>query len=130
MRKVLVGIVFAVVIAAVAAGFYLLGTPAEERTRRLDDRRVSDLQRLQLAVDVYWTRNGRLPSAFEELAKEGGSNIYDRDPVSGQPYGYNVKDADTYELCAAFEREEQSGGFWSHGPGYRCFEITSRTIRP
>lgn len=130
MRKVLVGIVFAVVIGTVAGAFYLLGTPAEERTRRLDDRRVSDLQRLQLAIDLYWTRNGRLPSTLEELAKEAGTNIYGRDPVSGQPYEYRANDADTYELCAAFEREEQTGGFWSHGPGRRCFEMTSRKIRP
>lgn len=130
MRKVLVGFVLAVVIGAVAAGFYLLGTPAEERTRRLDDRRVSDLQRLQLAIDLYWTRNGRLPSTLEELAKEAGTNIYGRDPVSGQPYEYRAKDADTYELCALFEREEQTAGFWSHGPGRRCFEMTSRRIRP
>lgn len=130
MRKVLVGIVFVVVVGALAGGFYLLGTPAEERTRRLDERRTLDLQRLQLAADLYWTRNGRLPSTLEELAREAGTNIYNRDPVSGQPYEYSVKGAETYELCAVFQGQGQSGGFWSHGPGRRCFEITSRKIRP
>jgi hypothetical protein len=130
MRKVLIAIVFTVVVGAIAAGFFLLGTPSEERTRRLDERRLSDLRRLQLATDLYWTRNGRLPLTLDDLAKEAGTGIYSRDPTSGQPYEYRVKDADTYELCVVFEREQPSGGFWSHGAGRRCFEITSQKIRP
>jgi type II secretory pathway pseudopilin PulG len=79
MRKVLIAIVFAVVVGAIAGGFFLLGTPSEERTRRLDERRLSDLRRLQLATDLYWTRNGRLPLTLDDLAKEAGTGIYSRE---------------------------------------------------
>lgn len=131
MRKLLVVIVVMVVLGALGGGFYLIGPPAAERTRRLDERRRMDLQRLQLAANLYWTRNNRLPATLDELAVEAGTNIYSRDPQTGQPYGYTVKGSDTYELCAEFAREsEETRDFWSHPAGRRCYAITARRIQP
>jgi hypothetical protein len=131
MRRALVFIVAIVVLGALGAGFYLIGPPAEERLRRLDERRRTDLQRLQLATDLYWTRHNRLPATLDELAAEAGTHIYSRDPQTGQPYGYAVKGGGTYELCAEFARASESGGdFWAHGIGRRCFTVTARTIQP
>jgi len=139
MRKVIVVIAVLVVLGALGGGFYLIGPPAEERARRLDDRRESDLQRLRLAADMYWTRNRRLPATLDELAKEAGTNIFSRDPETGAPYEYTVKvvegrarlSNDTYELCAGFRRaSEMRGDFWSHGEGRHCYTITAKEIRP
>lgn len=131
MRKALAALVFAIVGAALAGGFYLIGPPAEARARRLDGRRETDLQRLRLAADLYWTRNSRLPASLDELAKEAGTNIYSRDPANGESYEYSVKTPDTYELCAVFARDSEMGGnFWSHGAGRRCFAITAKVIKP
>ena len=90
-EKPFVVIVVLVVLGALGGGFYLVGPPAEERARRLDDAARSDLQRLRLAADLYWTRNRRLPVSLDELAKEAGTDIYSRDPESGEPYTYVVK---------------------------------------
>ncbi|RPI53206.1 MAG: hypothetical protein EHM55_14460 [Acidobacteria bacterium] len=131
MRRVVVVIAVLVVLGALAGGFYLIGPPAEERVRRLDTRREADLQRLRLAIDLYWTRNGRLPASLDELHTEAGTNIYARDPQSEQPYAYTAKGGDTYELCAEFGREsEMRGDFWSHGTGRQCYAITARRIDP
>ena len=131
MRKALVVVVFAVVLGALGGGIYLIGPRADERARRLDQRREADLQRLRLATDLYWTRNKRLPASLEDLAKESGTNIYSRDPDTGEPYQYLVRGPDAYELCARFARaSELRGDFWAHGPGRQCFEITARAIRP
>jgi len=131
MRQVVVIIVVLVVLGALGGGFYLVGPPAEERARRLDQRRETDLQRLRLAADLYRTRNQRLPASLDELAKEAGTNIYARDPQSGAPYTYAVKGEDSYELCAEFAREsEQRGGFWSHSDGRQCYAITAKQITP
>jgi hypothetical protein len=131
MRTAVIVIVVLVVLGAIGGGFYLVGPPAEERERRLDARRENDLQRLRLAADLYWTRNGRLPATLDDLAKEAGTNIYSQDPQSGERYSYSVKSGDTYELCAEFAREsEDRGDFWSHGIGKRCFTITAKQIRP
>ncbi len=131
MRRALVFIAVAVVLGALGGGFYLVGPPSEGRARRFDERRELDLQRLRLAADLYWTRNTRLPATLEALAKEAGTDIYSRDPQSGQPYAYAVKGDDMYELCAEFARaSEQRGDFWSHPPGRHCYAITAKAIMP
>jgi len=131
MRRTVALLVCVIVGAALAGGFYLIGPPAEERARRFDARREMDLQRLRLATDLYWTRNARLPASLEELAQEAGTTIYSRDPETGDPYGYAVKTADTYELCGVFVRDSEGrDDFWSHGAGRRCFEVTAKAIRP
>ncbi len=103
--SVLSGVSAAVVIAAVAAGLFVLGSPAEERARRFDERRVTDLHAIAAATDVYWTRHARLPESLEELASEPGVRIATGDPASSLPYGYRALDDAGYELCAYFERE-------------------------
>jgi hypothetical protein len=131
MKKVIVVVGVLLVLGALGGGFYLIGPPSEERARRLDARREMDLQRLRLAADLYWTRNSRLPMSLDELAKEAGTDIYARDPASGQPYTYVVKGGDSYELCAEFTRESEGRGeFWSHGAGRRCYAITAKAIAP
>jgi hypothetical protein len=131
MRTAVIVIVVLVVLGAIGGGFYLVGPPAEERERHLDARRENDLQRLRLAADLYWTRNGRLPATLDDLAKEAGTNIYSQDPQSGERYSYSVMSGDTYELCAEFAREsEDRSDFWTHGTGKRCFTITAKQIRP
>jgi hypothetical protein len=131
MRKTVVVLAVLVVLGALGGGFYLVGPPAAERARRMDMRRESDLQRLRLAADLYWTRNGRLPATLDDLAKEAGTQIYSQDPESGQRYSYSVKSGDIYELCAEFVVEsEDRGGFWSHPRGQHCYTITAKHIRP
>ncbi len=131
MRKAVVVVVVLVVLGALGGGFYLLGPPAEERARTLDGRRELDLQRLRLAADLYWTRNKRLPSSLDELAKEAGTDIYARDPQTGAPYAYVVSGAQTYELCAEFARaSERRGDFWSHAAGRQCYSIVARRVTP
>jgi type II secretory pathway pseudopilin PulG len=131
MKTAVVVIAVLAVLGALAGGVYLIGPPAEERARRLDARREADLQGLRLAVDLYWTRNGRLPASLDELHAAAGTDIYARDPQSERPYSYTVKSGEAYELCAEFARaSELPGDFWSHGAGRQCFEITASRIRP
>jgi hypothetical protein len=131
MRRAVVVSAFVVVVGALAGGFYLVGPPAGARAQRLDARRETDLQGLRLAVDLYWTRDGRLPESLDVLTHEAGPQIESRDPETGERYGYTVKAADRYELCAAFARDsEVRSDFWSHGAGRRCFQVTAKPIRP
>ncbi|MEO8258216.1 MAG: hypothetical protein ABI868_12790 [Acidobacteriota bacterium] len=131
MRKAIAWSAGTVVLCALAGGFYLVGPPAAARAQRLDSRRETDLQDLRRAIDLYWTRNSRLPDTLDALTGDAGTNIDSRDPETAKRYGYGVKSAGTYELCAGFARDSQSGnGFWSHGPGRRCFMIEAKTVRP
>ena len=110
--RVAAGIVSTAVVAAVAAGIYLLRSPSEERTLRLDERRVADLVALSGAVDVYWTRHQRLPASLDEL------RLADR----------------SYEVCATFERDSSArerpagDGVWAHRLGRQCFPREPRAL--
>lgn len=128
-RYIVIGVAIAFVITAVAGGLVLLGTPAEERARRLDNRRVGDLVRITRATDLYWMRHQQLPVSLDELSREPGIGFDSRDPGTSRFYDYRVLDAKAYGLCAVFERDSgrefggAAGDFWSHGAGKWCFQL-------
>ena len=101
-RSIALGASVVTVVAAVTLGLVLLGPPAQERERRIDDRRVADLHGITAAVDLYRTRHGRLPESLDDLAAEPRLTISTRDPTSSEMYGYRVLDDGRYEVCATF----------------------------
>lgn len=131
-----VAIVFAVVIvASVIGGIALLDSPAQERLRRLDERRVDDLHQLAYGVDIYWTREGSLPASLAELSEQERIARDLADPATGQPYEYRVLGDRTFELCAVFARDTGTDGrdipdrsFRLHGPGRQCFEVEAQDV--
>lgn len=137
---VFIGVGVAVVVAAVVAGLMVLPTPGEERSRRLDERRVEDLRGITRAMDLYWTRHGRLPTSLAELSAESDVTVSTHDPSTGQDYDLRPQDAATYELCADFEQasavsgdpagnpRDMSEDFWSHGVGRRCFRLETQEV--
>ena len=130
-----IAVVAVVVVAAVIGGIILLDSPAQERLRRLDERRVDDLRELAYAVDIYWTREGSLPASLAELSEQERIARDLADPATGQPYEYRVLGDRTFELCAVFARDTGTDGrdipdrsFWLHGPGRQCFEVEAQDI--
>ena len=126
-RSIVLGAAGAAVVGAVVVGLVLLGPPEQERERRIDDRRVTDLHGIAAATDVYWTRHGRLPASLDDLAAEPGVRITTRDPTSSEMYGYRALDEGRYEVCATFATDsvEPTGSSsiierscqGCHGPG-------------
>ena len=127
------GVATVAVVGAVAVGVFLLGSPSEERTRRLDERRVSDLGALSSAVDVYWTRHQKLPASLDELRSEPVGRLDLQDPSSGRSYEYRALAERSYEVCAVFERDSATqdrpvlDGVWAHRAGRQCFPREPRT---
>jgi hypothetical protein len=127
-RRLVWTIVVLAVVAVLAAGLRIVGSPAAQRIRRLDERRVGDLQAVAYAVDAYWKQTKRLPQSLDELTPSPRVAIQTRDPVSKAPYVYRALTADTYELCAEFEGDAKTGTpttFWSHPAGRHCFRLTA-----
>jgi hypothetical protein len=128
-RHVILGFAITTVGGAIVAGLMIVGSPGDERMRRLDDRRVRDLVDITRAVNGYWTKRARLPSSLDELLESPGTAVQSRDPTTGQPYSFGVLGVTTYEVCADFQREsreadsEALGRFWSHSSGRRCFRL-------
>ncbi|MCY3610853.1 MAG: hypothetical protein OXH51_04895 [Gemmatimonadetes bacterium] len=107
-RTIVLGASGTAVVAAVVVGLVLLGNPAQERERRIDDRRAADLHAIAAATDLYWARHGQLPASLDDLAAEPGLSVNTRDPSTSEMYGYRVLDDGRYEVCATFAAE--SGG--------------------
>jgi len=117
-----------IVATAVVAGLIVVGSPGNERMRRLDKRRVEDLDGIHNALNKYWAKYESLPASLERLQDSPDTTANIRDPLTSQPYAYTIVSAKTYELCAEFQRDSgdiDSGrsDFWSHAAGRRCFRI-------
>ncbi len=123
------------VLTVVIVGVILLDSPAQERLRRLDERRVSDLREIAYALDAYWTREGMLPSSLGELSNEERIVRELADPETGAAYEYRVLSHDSYELCAIFasemdvrSRDVPYEHVWSHNAGRQCFQMEAQDV--
>jgi hypothetical protein len=134
-RRLIGAAVSAAALAAIVVGLYVVGSPAEARLRRLDERRVEDLRRARYSVHRYWTRHGQLPSSLDSLSQGSEEALY-RDPATGRAYAYRTTSDTSYELCAVFARPASEGWQrardedWRHPAGEKCFPLVAPGIPP
>jgi hypothetical protein len=122
-----------VVAAVVILGFLEMGSPATQRLRQADRRRVLALERIAQQVNNAWRRDTKtLP---KDLEKVNGRD--QNDPVSGKAFAYHAKSGSAYELCATFatdDREATPSGSardsWVHPRGDYCFELDASQVIP
>lgn len=133
-RARVIGIAVAVLaLVTVVSGFFIIGSPRDARTARIDDRRVSDLQSIQWQVVHFWQQKRALPAALEELNDPISSFMVPADPETGVPYGYERTSDSSFRLCAEFGgsrgavRTVSEMDSWQHDAGRTCFD---RTIDP
>lgn len=136
--KAFVSIVVASVSLVAITGLWIAGSPAAERARRFDDRRLTDLQSITYAVDNYWSINKALPKDLETLQSTRDVFVSSiADPENGAMYEYRLVDTDSYELCAVFTTDTRTqenrtpygpegSKFWLHAAGRTCFPIDVR----
>src|SRR3989344_4135921 len=132
-----------IVVAAIVAGFMLMGSPFTQRERRFDEQKIQDLQTLQWQVISHWQTRGFLPESLALMKGVGKGDVVPRDPQTGEAYDYRVTGPRTFELGASFNQptpvnrppansrpaswaiNEMEN--WTHETGRVCFE---RTIDP
>lgn len=140
--KILTAIVGVIVLLSIILGFIIVGTPTDQRERRFDDQRVSDLQILQSQIIDYWVRKNVLPISLDLLRNDIIGFMVPTDPKTKGVYEYRVIDSLSFELCAVFSRSSEDfdlvrqkydypyGKFqenWSHESGRYCW---TRNIDP
>lgn len=101
LRRIAYGVI-AIVTLAIVAGFFLVGSPKEERARRFDDQRVQHLQLIQSEIINYWIKKAALPKTLGELGDPIRGVAIPKDPESGAEYVYEIKDKENFKLCATF----------------------------
>jgi hypothetical protein len=120
-----------VVVASIVAAISITGLPPQQRLQRLDERRITDLDRIADAIDWYRGVNKRLPADLAELAKYRGRSLSIADPESGEAYGYERVGDAAYRLCARFATSSAdaldpppawSPDGWVHAAGRQCFD--------
>ena len=129
------------VVAAIITGFFIVGSPTEERAYRFDDQRVQNLQQIQSQILSYWQSKNALPDNLSQLHDQFSGFSVPKDPESGSDFVYRKTGNLTFELCANFNRPNRTGTTkeapyadpyysqedWRHETGEHCF---SRTIDP
>ncbi|TSC57930.1 MAG: hypothetical protein Greene041679_212 [Parcubacteria group bacterium Greene0416_79] len=145
------------VVASIAWGFAIMGSPSAARERQFDDRRLGNLQSIQWQIISYWRQKEKLPATSADLEDSISGWRAPTDPKSDTAYEYKVTGERSFELCADFsrstlgERERLAGrgefggsrtplalpdygsyggkptDNWEHPSGRHCF---SRTIDP
>ncbi|MEO6462132.1 MAG: hypothetical protein ABIP29_03570 [Candidatus Eisenbacteria bacterium] len=128
-RGALLLLVTAAVAVAMVAGFLALGSPQDERRRRLDEVRVHDLMALRSAVAGHFERTGTLPPALAALDPRPSKPSATDDPAGRGPYGYAVLTDSSFQLCATFDEASraEAGRFaydpWFHAAGPQCYRF-------
>jgi hypothetical protein len=139
-------VVVVVVILAIGFGFYVAGSPQNQRTVRFDEKRTQDLSSLQSQIINYWQKKNELPQSLDQVANDILGIVVPKDPKTGVSYEYRVLGSLKFELCATFETsssDQNIGGSkavlemypypggeiqtWQHNAERTCFQ---RTIDP
>jgi len=147
VQKSLVWVSALVVLAALIGGFLVMGSPLSQRAYRLDEQRTGDLSQIQWQIIDYWQNKETLPVELGVLEDDLRGFNLPSDPVTGEPYSYNVTGELSFELCATFDNKNRDelkgrgayplydefssvfpgGSTWEHEAGEVCFD---RTIDP
>ncbi len=80
------------VISAVAYSINILGSPAQVRKTKFDEKRLSDLSNIQNEILNSWTRNKVLPADLKSIQGDGFNNgfIIPVDPRTKLSYEYKI----------------------------------------
>jgi len=82
--------------------FNTIGTPKEQRARRLDQQRIMDLQNIEATVLNYYQAEEALPENLEEAFKTSYAIPKDPETNLNKNYSYQKVDTSTFKLCADF----------------------------
>ena len=133
--RIFIPIILVVVAAVIATGFFLIGSPKEQRLLRFDEQRVQALQVLQGEILNYYQVTRHLPEKLSDIVDPTRNISIPQDPETGAEYNYQVKSSEDFELCADFNRPSPdvfvsgsrtpygySDESWIHPAGHYCFD--------
>lgn len=142
LAKPFVYITSTLVVIAIIASFFVIGSPNSARLFQYDQTKIQDLQNIQSQIVNYWQRKEALPATLNDLNDPiSGFNI-PQDLQNNTSYEYNVLDVTklSFQLCANFNKQSDNNQNlktvpvyygndlysqnWNHPAGYYCFERT------
>jgi len=114
-----------IVLAAITWAFTVIGGPGSQRTLKLDQRRLEDLQSIQWSVINYWQQTETLPANLATLSTPLSQFLVPSDPEfqKGKVYEYRVVGDKSFELCATFSAPLPEGWVPNGGGMYPMQDI-------
>lgn len=121
-----------IVIATFIAALFIVESPTEARDRRLDNAILDNFNQIDRAMNDYYSDYSKLPASLDELVTDINILTDDdiKDPISKEKFGYNIKEANVYEICANFKtsnkdeldvnKYEYTDKRWLHDAGEQC----------
>ena len=141
--KVLAILGAVIALAAIIAGFIIVGSPSTQRVIRFDEQRINDLQSIKYSVDNYWQSKKTVPESLAVLESMG--IVIPVDPENGSTYEYEaISSPAGYKICATFDLPSDlkisNAGYsvptypgsmqtdWSHNAGHVCFDMSGDNV--
>ena len=120
------------VAAGTVAGFWVLGTPGQQRLIMSDRQRLEDLS--AIANSLYWKRQNQPDYVLPDVLDTDDQR---EDPITQEPYQYQKTDDSQFTLCANFATDSSTHRLtnvnyqnWQHPQGFHCFEFDSQQQPP
>ena len=105
-----------VVLAVITFGFYLTGSPSENRLFREDELRVQDLRSINTAMTRYVRDEKKVPTEVASILRNCEEDAYrfcrSLRGINTEDYEINVIDKTSYELCTTFARAAPFSRSW------------------
>ncbi len=95
--------VIVIIAVAIIFGFFVAGSPQNQRTVKFDEKRTQDLSFLQSQIISYWQKKDELPQNLNQMANDILGIVIPKDPKTGISYEYAKLGSLKFELCATFE---------------------------
>lgn len=113
-------------------GFFVMGSPKEQRNLRLDQKRTEDLQSIQYQVINYWQQKESLPTSLSDLKNPVSNYLIPVDPEfqKGLSYEYKNLGKQKFELCATFTLPAPKGWIKNGSEGYYAVAPTKGVSEP
>lgn len=121
--RIFAGLATTAVLAGTVAGFWVLGTPGQQRLIMADQQRLEDLS--AIANTLYWRSQEQNDYALPDVLS---SDDLREDPITRERYDYRKIDDSNYQLCANFATDSDTHKLasqqnWQHPQGAYCFEL-------
>jgi hypothetical protein len=113
-------------IIAVCVSIYL-NPPSAVRAHTLDQERLQNINQIDFAVKAYYHDHQYLPDRLDTIEAMNARQNW-LDPVTHQPYEYDVMGKTTYKICADFAADsDKSTDFYTfpyhpHHKGRDCIQ--------
>lgn len=128
------------VAAALVSSFFFVESPLETRARKEDNAILERFDRIDNAINTYYSEQKKMPAVLEDLLKDKTFYLLKNeditDPLTKAKFNYKVSGEKVYELCASFKTSNKNQtdsrynylyDRWPHDAGYQCLPRKARS---